>query len=372
MTKPLFGGGKPASAKPAMVLDAQPVVQTPLTNSIVAATLAPTLVKPSQVALRPVTDQEIDAIGHSNGMKAASTSRAILDAVKASDTEQFGQQLNALVATTKGLDPSKMGNKGLIGKITGMFGNAKEQVLGQVQTVEKRMDTLVGEMEKSVVLYTKRIGDIEKMFEENFQTHEALGREIVNAEELLLILNAQLANEQAATDAFSAQRLADQEDRIQRVEKKIDDLKRGQHLCKLAAPELRRMQSNSRALAETFQNIKAVTIPAYMGVFSRYVLNLEAKKGAELATSVADATDAAFRMQADSLRENTQTIAKAKQRAVVSIETIEHMQTQLLASYDDAKKIADEGRKARQEAAPKLQAMEQELVSRFVPQQITS
>jgi uncharacterized protein YaaN involved in tellurite resistance len=100
------------------------------------------------------------------------------------------------------------------------------------------------------------------------------------------------------------------------------------------------------------------------------VLALESKKGAELVNTVYDATDAAFRMQADQLRENTQQIARAQQRSVVTIETLEHMQTQLLGAVDDALKIADEGRKAREAAQPKLRQLEQGLISRFSPQHL--
>lgn len=366
MVKPISFDVKQAPAASLIV-----GVNTTASNLVVASSSPVAVSNSKPVALRTVTDQEIDAIGSRHSSRAADTSKKILDAVKATDTEQFGSKLNELIAVTKSLDPQKVIRKGVIGKITSMFGNTKEHILSHVQTVQQRIDTLTGEIDRSVVLYTKRIGDIEKMYVENEQTFLLLQQEVEQAEELLQVLNTQLANEQAATDAFAAQRLADLDDRIRRVEKKVDDLKRVQYLCKLAAPELRLMQSNSRELAQTFTNIKTLTIPAYMGVYSRYVLNLEAKKGADLAESVADATNEAFRMQADLLRENTTAIAKAKQRGVVDFETLEHTQTQLLASLDEAKKIADEGRKARQEAQPKLQRMEQELISRYVPQQIT-
>lgn len=369
--KPLFGGGSPAKTA-TMTIDAQatPVIgivgQPSATMAVAIATANTPLAQ-----FRVITDDEIDKLGAQTAAKAAEMSTKIMASVKASDTEAFGDQLNQLVATAKGLDPQKMANPGIIGKFKNMFGGVKEKMLAELQTTEKRMDALVGEMGKSVTLYTGRISDIEKMFEENYQTHEKFGAEVVVAEEMLRNLQVQLSSEGIATDAFAAQRQADLNSRIQRLEKKIDDLKRGMHLCKLAAPELRMMQENSRSLAQTFMDIKTVTIPAYMGVFSRYILNLEAKKGAELATSVQDATNAAFKMSADQLRQNVQVIATAKQRAVVDIETIQHMQTQLLASFDDAKKIADAGREARKAAGPKLQQMEKDLVARFAPQQIT-
>jgi uncharacterized protein YaaN involved in tellurite resistance len=361
---PLFPGAKTVALRSDVVTDVQPREITTLPARV--------QVQPRAVsAFRIVTDDEIDKLGTVAGGKAAEMSGKILQAVKASDTEQFGKQLNELVTTAKGLDPAKMGNKGVIGKVLGFFGNAKEQVLGQVQSIEQRISALTLEMEKSVALYTTRIGDIERLYEENYQAYQALGREVEQCRGFVDDLKAQLSGEQAATDAFGAQRQSDIQDRIDRVEKKIDDLQRGQALAELAAPELRQMQNNSRALAQTFNDIKTVTIPAYMGVFSRYVLNLEAKKGAELAASVQDATDAAFRMQADQLVDTSAKIATARARSVVSIETIEYMQKQLFASFDAAQKITEDAKVARIAAQPKLQQIEMELVQRFVPKQLS-
>lgn len=369
--KPLFGGGRPAGAQ-AQVIDAQATIITGMQPNAQYA-VAP--IQQNAVAtFRVVTDDEIDKLGNQNSSRAKVTGDKLLASVKASDMDAFGGKLNELISTAKGLDPNKLGKGGILSRITGMFGSVKEKMMSELDSAEGRINTLTGEMGKSVTLFTGRIGDIENLYQENYQTYLAFGQEVEQAEALLVNLNNQLAAESQATDAFGAQRQSDIKNRIARCEKKIDDLKRGQHLCIMAAPELRLMQDNSRSLAQTFTDIQNVTIPAYMGVMRRYLLSMEQKKGAEMAMSVQDATNEAFKMQADQLRQNTQLIATAKQRSIVDIETIEHMQKQLLGAVDDMNKIAEAGAQARKAAAPKLVAMEQELVQRFAatPKQLSN
>ncbi|QNA97554.1 hypothetical protein G4G31_07180 [Massilia sp. Se16.2.3] len=132
-------------------------------------------------------------------------------------------------------------------------------------------------------------------------------------------------------------------------------------------PQIRLSQDNARALTDTFTDIVNVSIPAWRNVFSLYLLQLEAKQSAAVANAAYDATDAAFRAQADMLLENTETVARAKQRSPVSLETAQHVQTQLITAFDKLEQISNEGQQRRRDELPKLQALERELIERFSP-----
>ena len=345
-------------------------------NEVVPTSSVPkplTVITPKPlVSVRQITDQDIDGLGQRVANHASTVATQIMASVKTSDVDGFGEKLNELISTAKQLDPKKMGDKGMLSRITNLFGNAKEKLLSQYETVEGRMNTLVAEMDKTADKQRQRILDLDQMFVQNHQAYLEYGEEAANAALMSEALQAMLGAEQTATDTFSAQRQQDIQDRLDRVDKKIDDFQRSQKLCELAAPEIRMMQSNARALATTFSDIKVTTIPAWQGVFSRFIMSMEQKKAAELATSVHDATNEAFRMQADQLRLNVQEVAKVSQRSVVDIETLEHMQQQLVGAVDDVKRIVEEGRRGRQEAKLKLAGMEQQLIQRFAVPQITN
>lgn len=350
---PLFSNEKPVTIDASTSL-----VETE--NSALKTTSAP-------AGIEVVTEDQIDKLGDTNSSQLATISHKMLSSVRASDADVFGEKLNELIIVAKGLDPSKFNRKGLIAKFSSLFGTAKEKVLAQYQTVDARMKTLITELDRSGTLQEARIKDLEDMYAANLAAHNGIEAAAAEGDRLIQVLRDQLAVETAATDAFSAQRKVDISNRIDRLEKRIDDLRRAMLLAKQAAPEIRLLQDNARTLSSKFKDVKAVTIPAWQNAFSLFLIQLEQKKGAELITKVHDATDEAFRLQADLLRQNTGDIARAKQRSVVSIETLEHVQQQLLGSFDDMSKIAEEGRRSRKEAEPKLKALEQELINRFAP-----
>jgi uncharacterized protein YaaN involved in tellurite resistance len=321
---------------------------------------------------RIVTDADIDKLGESNANRVAQTTKKILENVKASDTDAMGAKLNELVSQAKKLDPKKLGNPGFFGKIFNFGANVKEKLMAEYASVETQMNALTKELDTMAGLMKKRAEDCDTLFEDNFQTYQSLKGDIANGMQMVEDIEAQIAALGTPSDAFGAQTIADLQSRADRLRKRCDDFERGCQLAILAAPEIRMQQSHCRTLATTVRDIKVTTLPAWQGVFSRYVIALEAKKGAEIVNTVYDATDAAFRMQADQLRENTQQIARAQQRSVVTIETLEHMQTQLLGAVDDALRIAKEGRDARDAAKPKLKQLETELIGRFSPQHLIS
>lgn len=354
--KPLFEndqvGNKPAT---------HPSIAEYSANSIMASGDAP-------LAAEVVTEQQIDQLGEKNAMALSAISHKMLSHVRAADADAFGKKLNELVGVAKDLNPSRFEKPGLISKLTSLFGSAKEKVLAQFQTVDKRMQALITELDHSANLHSGRINDMEEMYDANLRAHTDLQAAVAEGERLIKVLQAQLAGEAQADDAFAAQRANDTRNRIERLEKRIDDLKRAMLLAKQAAPEIRLLQENARTLAMKFKDVKAVTIPAWQNAFTLFLVQMEQKKSAALVHAVHDATDEAFRMQADLLRQNTQEIAHAKQRSIVSIETLEHVQQQLLGSFDDMARINEEGRRSRKEAEPKLRALEQELINRFVPE----
>lgn len=357
-----------ASAAPAPIADSQftELVAKPINMPVVESTH--TYAPPAVI----VTDKEIDEIGGDLGSNASKTTSKILASVKATDTDKFGADLNQLIATAKGLDPQKM-KGGFLAKVFGAMSGTKEKLMAQYENVDQRMDALIKEMDKQSKLMVTRTDDLEVMFEENYQTFNALEKEKLRGEQLLARLNESIEQRKGnVTDAFDIQRLADDQARAARLEKRIDDLGRSMQLARLAAPEIRQMQGHARSLVSNFRDIKDTTIPAWKSVFSRYIIGQEVKKSAQLQTSISDATNEAFRMQADQMRENTVAIATIQQRSIVDIETLEHMQTQLLGSIDDAIRIANEGKKARQEALPKLQNLEKELINRFSTPQLSA
>lgn len=320
-----------------------------------------------RVDVSGIDDKAIEALGGSTGAGVAKVSAKLLGTVRASDADVFGTQLNELIATSKGLDPAKLRSGGLVSRLTNMFGSVKEKMLSQYQVVESRMDTLVTEMTRHANVHRARIQDFDEMYKGLEQYYQGLDADVKKGEEWASRLRQAVAQQAAPANAFEAQQATELKRRLERLEKRIDDLKRAMLMATQMVPQIRLSQDNARALTDTFTDIVNVSIPAWRNVFSLYLLQLEAKQSAAVANAAYDATDAAFRAQADMLLENTETVARAKQRSLVSLETAQHVQTQLVTAFDKLEQISNEGQQRRQAELPKLQELERELIARFSP-----
>jgi len=371
--KPLFTSDEEANAAPAApsvsaapafpsLLDPAPTSDT-LPAMRPEASAAPVV----RVDISGIDDKAIEALGGSTGAGVAKVSAKLLGTVRASDADVFGTQLNELIATSKGLDPAKLRSGGLVSRLTNMFGSVKEKMLSQYQVVESRMDTLVTEMTRHANVHRSRIQDFDEMYKGLESYYQGLDADVKKGEAWAERLRQAVAQQAAPSNAFEAQQATELKRRLERLEKRIDDLKRAMLMATQMVPQIRLSQDNARALTDTFTDIVNVSIPAWRNVFSLYLLQLEAKQSAAVANAAYDATDAAFRAQADMLLENTETVARAKQRSLVSLETAQHVQTQLVTAFDKLEQISNEGQQRRQAELPKLQELERELIARFSP-----
>ena len=370
--KPLFSSDDEANEASAAPVAPAPTLAPLLTPAGTADMLPASLSEAGaaplvRIDISGIDDKAIEALGGSTGAGVAKVSAKLLGTVRASDADVFGTQLNELIATSKGLDPAKLRSGGLMSRVTNMFGSVKEKMLSQYQVVESRMDTLVAEMTRHANVHRGRIQDFDEMYKGLEMYYQGLDADVKKGEAWAVQLRQAVAQQAAAANAFEAQQATELKRRLERLEKRIDDLRRAMLMATQMVPQIRLSQDNARALTDTFTDIVNVSVPAWRNVFSLYLLQLEAKQSAAIANAAYDATDAAFRAQADMLLENTETVARAKQRSLVSLETAQHVQTQLISAFDKLEQISHEGQQRRKDELPKLQQLERELIERFSP-----
>ncbi|WP_198363855.1 toxic anion resistance protein, partial [Burkholderia ubonensis] len=89
---------------------------------------------PAADAARLITVDEIDQLGAAQGGRIAAFSQQILASVRASDADQFGDKLNELIATAKGLDPRGADKGGLLTQVARLFRSTKEKLLSQYES----------------------------------------------------------------------------------------------------------------------------------------------------------------------------------------------------------------------------------------------
>lgn len=312
-----------------------------------------------------ISEQEIINLGAKQLSNISDVSNAILSNATTGDVDILGQKLNQLVTTTKQLDPTKIGKKSWFEKLFSAGESIKDKALAQYQTVEQRINQLILELDAIVKQMSSRIDQLDQMYNDNHAKYYSLAQVISRGQAICDQMNNYHKSRDQPTDGIQAIEYNDYQQKIDRLEQRLDDLKRGQLLIQQSLPEIRIEQNNKRSLIGSISTIEITLIPTWKSVFSRYILSMETKKGAEVIAEVYDAADQALRLNADLVRQNSVAVAKQQQRSIVSTGTLVYCQEQLISAINDTMEIVKQGKAERAAARPELEKLEKQLINRF-------
>ena len=245
----------------------------------------------------------------------------------------MAQQLN----TSSILNKSK--SSGFFGGILSKFKGAKQNFDQHFNTTKEQIDALVKEIETSQNGLKARVNTLDKMFGGVQEEYKQLGVYVAAGKLKIYDLN-HLANN---------------------LEKRVSDLQVLQQSAMQTLPMIRIIQSNNLMLVDKFYAIKNITLPAWKNQISLAISLQEQKNSVQLANSIDDATNELLKRNADLLHQNSVDTAKANQRSVIDIETLEHVQNTLIKTVNDVIQIQKEGMQKRDEAANRLRTLQDNL-----------
>ena len=178
---------------------------------------------------------------------------------------------------------------------------------------------------------------------------------------------AELKKKAEATGAQEdAQSYNDFANLCSRFEKKLHDLELTRMISVQMGPQTRLLQNNDTQMLEKIQSSLVNTIPLWK---SQMVLALGLEHGRQAVaaqSAVTDMTNQLLQKNADMLKMGTIETAKEAERSVVSIETLQHTNQQLITTLDEVMKIQTEGAQKRQEAEKELGRIEGELKQKLL------
>ena len=132
------------------------------------------------------------------------------------------------------------------------------------------------------------------------------------------------------------------------------------------APQIRMIQNNNTIMTEKIQTTIINTIPLWK---SQMVLALgthHTQQAMEAQRQVTDMTNELLRKNADKLKMATIETARASERGVVDIETLQHTNQSLISTLDEVLQIQTEGAQKRREAEAELRRIEGELKQKLL------
>ncbi|USA45239.1 toxic anion resistance protein [Acinetobacter sp. C26M] len=316
--------------------------------------------------LAEISTTAVAEYGKNIANKTSTYTDELLSLVQNKDLDATGQKLNEVVQVAQQLNTSSILNKskssGFLGGLLSKFKNAKQNFDQHFNTTKEQIDVLVKEIESSQSGLKARVGTLDKMFDAVQDEYKQLGVYIAagqlkqqDIQQQITTLTSQEQDQQTTQQIYDLNHVANN------LEKRVSDLHVLQQSAMQTLPMIRIIQSNNLMLVDKFYAIKNITLPAWKNQISLAISLQEQKNSVQLAKAIDDTTNELLRRNAELLHQNSVDTAKANQRSVIDVETLEHVQNTLIKTVNDVIQIQKEGMQKRAEATTRLRALQENL-----------
>ena len=316
-----------------------------------------------------ITDSNaVLSYGASAQRKVSDFADGALQSVRGKDMGETGQVLSSLLVELQhNGEPKK-------GFFSGLFDNADKQfdrLKAQYSTTEANIDRLIKLLEEHEQQLVKDIVQLDKLYDKNklyfkeVSMYIEAGKLAIEKARTVTLpeLEAKARETGAAEDAQAAQDYADM---ITRFEKKIYDLELSRTVCLQTAPEIRMVQNSDQIMSEKIHSTIINVIPMWKTQMVLALNNYHTQKAIEAQNAVTEATNEMLTKNAEALHQSGVETAKASERGIVDIETLQHTNEQLISALDEIQQIQEDGKVARANAELELARIEQELKDKML------
>jgi uncharacterized protein YaaN involved in tellurite resistance len=279
---------------------------------------------------------------------------------------EVGKSLSDLVVEIKSFDATASEEgKGLLGRLGG-FKRRMEKMAASYSKVETNINKIQSELERHQRQLMKDIHTMNILYDKNQDYFKELTMYIAAGEERLdqflsQEVPVQRQKAESTGDQMEAQALNDMMQMADRFEKKLHDLKLSRTISIQMAPQIRMIQNNDGVLVEKIQTSIANSIPLWKNQMVLAVGMANSRAALAAQAKVTDMTNTLLQKNSEMLRQGTVEIAKEAERGIVSIDTINKSNENLIATINEVLQIQEQGRQERAQAETELARIEGEL-----------
>ena len=298
--------------------------------------------------------------------QSASIATKTLQDVKTKNTGEVSSLLIEMVGAMNGLSGGE--DKG------GFIQRFMQKVKGKALTVrtrnesaEKTLERIEKQLEGHKLVLQKDIAMLDDLYEENWETFKALTLYIKAAElaldkaknEELPALYAKAQETGLPEDAMKADEFAKQCDQF---DNQVHNLRLTRTNCLQSAPQIKMIQHNDMDMAMKLQSSIVNTMPLWRKKIAMSIALNNNMQAVAASNAVDDLTNKMLREQAEQFHLSVVESAKASQRSIIDIETIDYVNKEVTGAVLDYIAIEQQGQKDRQNAVAVIARSEQELV----------
>lgn len=298
----------------------------------------------------------------------AGFSESALSKVRTKDLGEVGKDLAGLVGELEHFGQEEKGG------IFGFFQKKKNDISAlkaQYAKAETNVNKIIEVLEGHQVTLMKDVAMLDQMYALNTKYYKELTMYILAGKKKLeATRNGELEELRKKATASGSQEDAqaynDLVNMCNRFEKKLHDLELTRMVSIQMGPQVRLIQNNDALMLEKIQSSLVNTIPLWKSQMV-LALGMENSRQATAAQSaVTNMTNELLQKNADMLKMGTIETAKEAEKSVVSIETLQHTNRQLISTLDEMMKIQTEGAQKRKEAEAELGRIEGELKQKLL------
>lgn len=289
----------------------------------------------------------------------------MLDHVQNQDTGDIGETLNELMYRLNEANPDDLRaeDNNIFKKLFGKINRSIYEVTAKYQKIGAQVDKIAGKLNKEKDLLLRDNAMLEQLYTKNLDYFEALNIYIaageVKAEELLTkLIPEAVAKAENSSDQMDVQHVNDLNQFLDRLEKRVYDLKLARQMTIQQAPQIRLIQNTNQALSEKIQSSINTAIPLWKNQIVIALTLLRQKDAVEAQRQVSETTNDLLKKNSELLKTSAIETARENERGIIDLETLQKTQTDLIDTLQQTLEIQKEGRIKRKEAERELTTME--------------
>lgn len=313
-------------------------------------------------------NQSVMNYGREQQQQLSQYSDRMLQEVQKEDVKDISKTLDKLMKQLDESDPDKLlpENQNFLTKMMRRTKEAVEKQFMHLTSVSAKIDSVSRELDSNQKILMKDIQSLDALYQHN-QSYFKDVSALVDAGEIRLKELREHELQQLKDKAFQTgaqediQAVADMEDFIERLDKRVYDLQLSRDVALQSAPQIRMIQNINQSLAEKIQTSIMTSIPVWKNQMAIALALTNQRQVANSQKLVNDTTNEMIKKHSEMLKENAVRTAKENERAVIDVESLEESQANIKEAIQKTLEIKEQGQAKRQEAKTKLKDLEKQL-----------
>lgn len=297
----------------------------------------------------------------------ANQSDSFLNNVRRSNSGEVGELINNLLIELNYVDVDEI-NGG--NKVKGFFSRLPfmKKMITQVENLFAKYDKIVTNIDQishkvnaGIITSTKDNAVLQTIFDSNVNSIKQIEDLVIAGNLRMEKAAGELAQMEANVQNYADYQIADKRDFINRLDRRLADLKVVRLIMMQSLPQIRLVQNNNVSIAEKAQTILTTTLPVWKNQLSLAVAMHRQQQNIEIQQKVSSTTEEILRKNAERLGQNSVNVARANEQTIVSAETLRETTAMLINTLNEVKQIQKQGTESRRKLDQDLQSLESEL-----------